>query len=62
MSEVPAGGSPEDNDPGALTTRLDGEEVRLLVHIEPLPDDEVGRSEPGPPDHEAAPDLPRRSE
>ncbi len=29
-----------DKDEPALTTRIDGEEVRLLVHIKPVDDDE----------------------
>jgi hypothetical protein len=34
-----------DDDP-ALTTVIDGEEVRLLVHIEPLEDAEAKREDP----------------
>ena len=34
-----------DDDP-ALTTVIDGEEVRLLVHIEPLEDAEANPEDP----------------
>lgn len=39
MSDGPPKQEPEDNDEPRLMTSIDGEEVRLLVHIEPLDDD-----------------------
>lgn len=37
----------EDNNEPVLTTTIDGEEVRLLVHIEPI--DEAGAGAEDPP-------------
>lgn len=46
MSDQPADQEPEDNDEPRLMTTIDGEEVRLLVHIEPLDDDGPEHAEP----------------
>lgn len=42
MSEAGAGAGEGPNDEPRLLTRIDGEEVRLLVHIEPIDDGEAG--------------------
>jgi hypothetical protein len=39
MSDPPTDHVDDPNDGWKLTTEIDGEEVRLLVHIEPLGDD-----------------------
>ncbi len=44
------------NDELRLMTRIDGEEARLLVHIEPLEDDEDGPEGTSGPAQASVPD------
>jgi hypothetical protein len=50
MTEPTRGADDEPNDEPKLMTRIDGEEARLLVHIEPIEDTEAGaETEEDPP-------------
>ena len=40
--------SADDDEEPVLTTRIDGEEVRLLVHIERVKEPEQGDEDPAP--------------
>jgi hypothetical protein len=44
MSDTGAGADEDPNDEPRLMTRIDGEEARLLVHIEPIDDAEAEAS------------------
>ena len=55
-------GDDEVNDEPGLTTRIDGEEVRLLVHIEPLDEGDGPPSDPAEPGHASRADPPASPE
>ena len=46
------------NEEPKLMTHIDGEEVRLLVHIEPIEEAGGGTTEPVEPDQESPPKPP----
>jgi hypothetical protein len=50
MTERHRDSDDDPNDEPKLMTRIDGEEARLLVHIEPIEDTEPGaRTDEAPP-------------
>ena len=52
----------DDTNEPRLMTRIDGEEVRLLVHIEPIEEAADGATEANEPDEGAPPGSPGLAE